>query len=140
MKLAEKIKVTKKHEATQVTIKTSHRKEKNFTKGLTTLALINGEIREAITTRLYWTKGGTCTACVWLHSMTYDSASGKSPANSGGYCKESSAVAEALTNLGFKFNEHINGGVGMRTIEEALNATAEYITGAKVIKTITQHG
>ena len=27
------MKVTKKNEATQVTIKTSHRKEKNFTKG-----------------------------------------------------------------------------------------------------------
>jgi len=135
----ETIKVTKKHEATQVTIKTSHRNEKNFTKGLTTCGIIKGEIRELITTRLYWTKGGTCTACVWLHSMTYDSASGKSPANSGGYCKESSAVAEALTNLGFEFNEPINGGVGMRTIEEALNATARYISGAKVVKTTTQH-
>ena len=135
----ETIKVTKKHEATQVTIKTSHRKEKNFAKGLTTLGIQNGEIRELITTRVYWTKGGTCTACVWLHSMTYDSASGKSPANSGGYCKESSAVAEALINLGFEFNERLSGGVGMRTIEEALNAVAEYIAGGKGIKTITQH-
>ena len=72
--------------------------------------------------------------------MTHDSASGKSPANSGGYCKESSAVAEALTNLGFEFNERISGGVGMRTIEEALNAVGQYISGAKEIKTIIQHG
>ncbi len=136
----ETIKVIKKHEATQVTIKTSHRKENNFSKGLTTLGIQGGEIRELITTRVYWTKGGTCTACVWLHSMTHDSASGKSPANSGGYCKESSAVAEALTNLGFQFNERISGGVGMRTIEEALNAAGQYISGAKEIKTIIQHG
>lgn len=136
----ETIKVSKKHEATQITIKTSHRKEKHFAKGLTTLGVQNGEIRELITTRIYWTKGGTCTACVWLHSMTHDSASGKSPANSGGYCKESSAVAEALTNLGFQFNERISNGVGMRTIEEALNAAGQYISGAKEIKTITQHG
>ena len=137
----ETIKVTKKHEATQTTIKTSHRSEKNFSKGLTTCGVnMKGNISELITTRIYWTKGGTCTACVWLHSMTHDSASGKSPANSGGYCKESNAVSEALTNLGFQFNEHISGGVGMRTIEEALNATAEYITGSKEVKTITQHG
>ncbi len=136
----ETIKVSKKHEATQVTIKTNHRKEKHFSKGLTTLGIQNGEIRELITTRVYWTNGGTCTACVWLHSMTHDSASGKSPANSGGYCKESSAVAEALTNLGFQFNERISNGVGMRTIEEALNAVGQYISGAKEIKTIIQHG
>jgi len=136
----ETIKVSKKHEATQATIKTSHRNEKNFSKGLTTCGIINGEIRELITTRLYWTKGGTCTACVWLHSMTWDSSSGKSPANSGGYCKESNAVGEALTLLGFEFNESINGGVGMRTIEEALNAVGRYISGAEAIKTITQHG
>jgi hypothetical protein len=136
----ETIKVTKKHQATQITIKTSHRKEKHFSKGLTTLGIQEGEIRELIATRIYWTKGGTCTACVWLHSMTHDSASGKSPANSGGYCKESSAVAEALVNLGFEFNERISGGVGMRTIEEALNAVAQYISGAKAVKTIIQHG
>lgn len=135
------IKVTKKHEATQVTIKTNHRNEKNFSKGLTTCIVnLKGNISEVITTRIYWTKGGTCTACVWLHSMTHDSASGKSSANSGGYCKESSAVAEALTLLGFEFSEPINGGVGMRTIEEALNAVGQYISGAKVVKTITQHG
>jgi len=136
----EKIKVSKKYEAVQVTINTSHRKENNFTKGLTTLGIQGGEIRELITTRIYWTKGGTCTACVWLHSMTHDSASGKSPANSGGYCKESSAVAEALINLGFEFNERISGGVGIRTIEEALNAIGQYISGAEAVKTITQHG
>ena len=136
----ETIKVSKKHQATQITIKTSHRKEKHFLKGLTTLGIQGGEIRELITTRIYWTKGGTCTACVWLHSMTHDSSSGKSPANSGGYCKESSAVAEALANLGFEFNERISGGVGMRTIEEALNAVGKYISGAKAVKTITQHG
>lgn len=137
----ETIKVIKKHEATQVTIKTSHRKEKNFSKGLSTCVVnIKGNISEVITTRLYWTKGGTCTACVWLHCGTWDSASGISPANSGGYCKESNAIAEALTNLGFQFNEHINGGIGMRTIEEALNAVGQYISGAKVVKTITQHG
>ena len=72
--------------------------------------------------------------------MTWDSASGKSPANSGGYCKESNAVAEALTLLGFQFNESINGGIGMRTIEEALNAVGRYISGAEEVKTITQHG
>lgn len=136
----ETIKVTKQNEATQVTIKTSHRNEKNFSKGLTTCGLINGEIKELITTRIYWTTGGTCTACVWLHSGTHDSASGKSPANSLRYCKESSAVAEALTLLGFQFNEHINNGVGMRTIEEALNAVGRYISGAEAVKTITQHG
>lgn len=137
----ETIKVTKKHEATQVTINTKHRKEKLFTKGLSTCVVnLKGGISEVITTRIYWTKGGTCTACVWLHCGTWDSGSGKSPANSGGYCKESSAVAEALTNLGFQFNEHINGGIGMRTIEEALNAVGQYISGAKVVKTITQHG
>jgi len=137
----ETIKVSKKHEATQITIKTSHRKEKHFSKGLTTCAVnLKGNISELITTRIYWTKGGTCTACVWLHSMTHDSASGKSPANSGGYCKESSAVAEALTNLGFEFNERISNGVGMRTIEEALNAVGQYISGAKAVKTIIQHG
>lgn len=137
----ETIKVIKKHEATQITIKTSHRKEKHFSKGLTTCGVnMKGNISELITTRIYWTNGGTCTACVWLHSMTHDSASGKSPANSGGYCKESSAVAEALTNLGFQFNERISNGVGMRTIEEALNAAGQYISGAKEIKTITQHG
>jgi len=135
-----KIEVIKKQEATQVTIKTSHRKEKNFTKGLTTCGIINGEIKELITTRIYWTNSGTCTACVWLHRMTWDSASGKSPANSGGYCKESNAVAEALTLLGFQFNESINGGIGMRTIEEALNAVGRYISGAEEVKTITQHG
>jgi hypothetical protein len=72
--------------------------------------------------------------------MTHDSASGKSPANSGGYCKESSAVAEALINLGFEFNERISGGVGIRTIEEALNAVGQYVSGAEAVKTITQHG
>ena len=137
----ETIKVTKKHEATQVTINAKHRKEKLFTKGLSTCVVnLKGNISEVITTRIYWTKGGTCTACVWLHCGTWDSASGKSPANSGGYHKESSAVAEALTLLGFQFNEHIGGGVGMRTIEEALNAVGQYISGAKVVKTITQHG
>ena len=136
----ETIKVSKKHQAAQVTINTSHRKEKHFAKGLTTLGIQGGEIRELITTRIYWTKGGTCTACVWLHSMTHDSSSGKSPANSGGYCKESSAVAEALINLGFEFNERISGGVGIRTIEEALNAVGQYISGAEAVKTITQHG
>lgn len=136
----ETIKVTKQNEATQVTIKTSHRNEKNFSKGLTTCGVMEGEIKELITTRIYWTKGGTCTACVWLHYGTWDSASGISPANSGGYCKESSAIAEALTNLGFQFNEHINGGIGMYTIEEALNAVGQYISGAKVVNTITQHG
>ena len=136
----ETIKVSKKHAAVQVTINTSHRKEKHFAKGLTTLGIQGGEIRELITTRIYWTKGGTCTACVWLHSMTHDSSSGKSPANSGGYCKESSAVAEALINLGFEFNERISGGVGIRTIEEALNAVGQYVSGAEAVKTITQHG
>lgn len=134
------LKVTKLNEATQLTINTAHRKENNFTKGLSTCAIVEGQIKEVITTRLYWTNGGTCTACVWLHAGTYDSASGKSPANSGGYCKESSAVAEALTNLGFEFSEYISNGVGMRTIEEALNASAEYLTGVKEAKTITQHG
>lgn len=137
----ETIKVIKKHEATQVTINAKHRKEKLFSKGLSTCVVnLKGGISEVITTRLYWTKGGTCTACVWLHCGTWDSASGISPANSGGYNKESSAIAEALTNLGFQFNEHINGGIGMYTIEEALNAVGQYISGAKVVKTITQNG
>lgn len=136
----ETIKVFKKHEATQVTINTKHRKEKLFTKGLTTCGVIDGEIKELISTRIYWTKGGTCTACVWLHCGTWDSASGISPANSGGYNKESSAVAEALSYLGFQFNHHINGGIGMPIMEEALDAVGQYISGAQVVKTITQHG
>jgi len=134
------MKVSKLNPAKAVNINTAHRKENNFTKGLTICATIDGKIKEVITTRLYWTKGGTCTACVWLHSGTWDSASGKSPANSGGYCKESNAVGEALTKLGFEFTESINGGVGMRTIEEALEAAAKYLSGAKEVKTITQHG
>ena len=134
------MKVSKLNPATAVTINTAHRKENNFTKGLSTCVILDGKIKEIITTRIYWTKGGTCTACIWLNSGTYDSASGKSPANSGGYCKESSAAAEALYKLGFIFSERISGGVGMRTIEEALESAAKYLSGANEVTTITQHG
>ena len=133
----ETIKVSKKHEATQINIKTSHRKEKNFSKGLSTCVVnLKGGISEVITTRLYWTKGGTCTACVWLHCGTYDGASGR--ATGYGYCKESAAAAEALANVGFTFNEWIGGGIGMQTIQEALKAAAENITG-KPCQILTAH-
>jgi hypothetical protein len=71
-----------------------------------------------------------------LHCGTYDGASGK--ATGYGYCKESAAAAEALVNVGFAFNERIGGGIGMHTIQDALKAAAENLTG-KPCQILTAH-
>jgi hypothetical protein len=63
-----------------------------------------------IIARIYWSKGGTAYACIWINSATkgiYTSGGGK--AGGGGYHKASAALQSALDDAGVILPDNIAG-------------------------------
>ena len=56
------------------------------------------------------------------HNMSW--ATGSGTAGGGGYCKQSAAFYEAISDAGIKFDEEIHGR-GLSVVEEALEAIAK---------------
>lgn len=105
-------------------INRSHRKENHFDGEYQVIAL-NGDntICRKISCRLYSTQA-TNYCCIWI-SKAGEMISGSGSAGGYGYNRMSAAVAHALDQCGYKFDEGISG-VGESAVERALMAVAEY--------------
>lgn len=79
----------------------------------------------AIVARIYWSKGGTCYACVWIYAHKKGvSVSGGGRATGYGYHKASAALQSALDDAGVQLHENI-GGRGESAMVDALGAIAK---------------
>lgn len=76
-----------------------------------------------LTVRVYW-PAIVCYACVWVSHAEHYSI-GKGRAGGGGYCKESAAICNALSDAGFQFETCFHG-VGDSGIQSAIVAIAEH--------------
>lgn len=108
-----------------------HRKESLFFRQYTVIAMVDNELKEVITARLYGKN--TIYACIWIKGISIEHFSGSGSASGGGYHLESAAMSDAIINAGFELSESIDG-VGSAAIERALLAIAEYngFSGAKI--------
>lgn len=114
------MKVTKLNAQTKM-INRNHRKENAFAKEYKAVAIVENEIIEVLTCRVYATNARHY-CCIWLHSDLYLSSSAY--AGGYGYHRESAAISEALENMGFEFDKNFYG-TGKQV--EALEAVTEYL-------------
>ena len=84
-------------------------------------------MQSVIIARIYWSKGATCYACVWVHGSSAPknpvSTSGGGKAGGYGYHKASAALEAALDDAGVVLSEAI-GGRGESAMTDALAAMA----------------
>ena len=111
----------------KTSFKTAHRKEYKLHQEYSALVPdLNypGKARAVVTLRTYW-PAQTAYACLWVHGSDIHTF-GSGSAGGYGYCKESAAAAEAISNAGFELSGNISG-VGTRAIEDAVLAIAAAI-------------
>lgn len=121
-----------KFEPTAYNLKSSHRKEDNFSKSYTFVTFDRmakndrDRFKTSIDIRLYWTKSGTCYACIWINNFGVY-ASGSAVAGGWGYHKESHAIEHAFISMGIYFTQSW-GGSGDSAIERAMWQVAKRLS------------
>lgn len=95
-------------------VKPSHRKENNFKRQISGLAIEYGKLKEVVCIRVYETNSRVY-ACAWINGI---GASGSGFAEDA---LQSAAAVAALNAAGITFDEGI-AGVGYEAIEEAVKA------------------
>lgn len=95
----------------------------------------DGQLVECVTVRVYMGRSRSASvvyATVWLRGTVHGSGSGS--AGGGGYCKQSAAIASAISSCGVTLSEEV-AGCGMSRAQDALLAIAEAMgyTGCIVI-------
>lgn len=78
------------------------------------------DVDELATLRIYSGKSRDCQT-VWASLWVHNKASGSGSAKGYGYCKDSAATAEAISNAGILIGKDISGA-GERAIEDVLHA------------------
>jgi len=108
----------------------SHRRENNFMEQYTGFVLIDGELREIVTLRIYGTNAKNY-ACLWYNNIA-EWASGSGSAGGYGYHRPSAAAQEAFDTAGVTLSECISGR-GDSAIREAVEALAKAMFPRKKI-------
>ena len=112
------------------------RKEKHFTRQLTCVAIVGGEVVEIAQARTYGTAAASY-CCIWI--MTDGGwRHGGAVARGYGYHRYSEAMDTALQRCGVKLSQSI-GGVGDNAMEDALAAVGRAM-GFDKVQILKAHG
>lgn len=133
------------------TIKAAHRLKERFYDAYHFLQLkqegasADEFANEVAELRVYITRAGALSVCIWFHLRNelyqngfHESGSGREPANAYGYHKASEATEKALRMCGFVFDEGF-GGAGDAKMVEAVRAALAFL-GVPAVQVIHSHG
>jgi hypothetical protein len=115
----------------------AHRKEKSFMEQYSGIVIIDGELQEAVTLRLYGTNARNY-ACLWYNDKNAW-GSGSGVAGGYGYHRPSAAAAEAFQSAGVQLTNDISGR-GDRAIEEAVVALTKALYPFYRVHVVKAHG
>jgi hypothetical protein len=112
-----------------------HRREKHFTEQH---SAITKDGREIVILRVYKAPTGATWACLWInwHSRARSVISSGSATKGSGYNHQASAVAQAFTDAGFKFNFNPDG---FGHSEKIVEVAARYLAPDDFLTVISAH-
>lgn len=122
----------------------AYRPDQPMTRAISLVGTYNGQLKELICLRIYQGTGETVKASIWLQVAfpgEHTWRTGRGSARGWGYCKDSAAVDEALTNAGIQLwgspyagsrkvdykKQASISGIGTSGIEAALLAVGKLI-------------